>query len=196
MSDTVIKYHGSITKGSIEADAVHNLIILCDDEFKPRLSVRSSTSEPLSKQEQIRDINIGIPSADIEPYFNIVLQQKNIMAIVNGAIVAFMSFKHDFDKPHCFPAVGVGTVNYITTICVHPDVRRRGIATQLYDYIENSLPSDVGANCVATRTWNTNMKHIDLLKKRGYKLSYTIREDRKDEDGTMLDSVYYCKCMV
>ncbi|MDR2971769.1 MAG: GNAT family N-acetyltransferase, partial [Bacteroidales bacterium] len=94
-----------------------------------------------------------------------------------------------------FPSVfrSGDVINYITTICTHPDFRGRKLASQLYEFIEKSLPNTVKAECVSTRTWNTNIEHIRLLEKRGYKLTCTLHEDRRDEDGTMLDTVYYCK---
>jgi len=182
-------YCGSINKGNTVADDIHKLMVLCDDEFKPRLSKRTDAVRALSAQ--IGDAH----PMNIEPYFEIILQQKNIIAIVDGNIGSFMSFKHDFDKPYYFPAVlrEGDSINYITTICTHPDFRGKKLATQLYDYIEKSLSNDVRANCVATRTWNTNIGHIGLLQKRGYKLTCTLHEDRKDDDGTVLDTVYYCK---
>lgn len=46
---------------------------------------------------------------------------------------------------------------------------------------------------VSTRTWSTNISHINLLKKRNYENTYTIRNDRILEDGTKVDTVYFGK---
>jgi len=189
-----IEYVGSIVKGSITADGIHKLLVLCDDEFKPRLSARIYTGKPLSTQLGQNSENASLLMS-IEPYFERILQQKNIVSIVDGTIVSFISFIPGFDKPNYFPDVfrTGNTMNYISTVCTHPDFRKQGYATRLYDFIEKSLPNDIQANCVATRTWHTNNENISILQKRGYRLTNTIPRERKCDDGTELDTVYYCK---
>jgi len=179
------------------AKAIKNLIIKCDKDFIPPLSSRGIVGGRDIENGDVKDVGVQ----DDERYFRIVLKQKNIVAYCEDNIVAFMSFRHN--EPHD-PFTGVveagDVVNYVTTICVEEKYRGYGIASRFYDFVENKnndLPKEVYGDCVATRTWHTNVPHIELLKKRGYSLTHILVNDRDgNEPGEKLDTVYYCKRLV
>ena len=63
----------------------------------------------------------------------------------------------------------------------------------MYEYIENILINNIESPYISTRTWASNIPHINLLKKRSYENTYTIKNDRILEDGTKIDTVYFGK---
>ena len=105
-----------------------------------------------------------------------------------------MSFIYNYERNEFFNKNKIDDINnYISTICVRKEFRRKGITEQMYWYIENSLPKDMSSQYVSTRTWSTNISHINLLKKRNYEITHTIRNDRILKDGTKVDTVYFGK---
>lgn len=166
-----------------------DILVECDKEFVPPLSVRNSTKQT--------DFNfIGIHDTDNKPmeYFRKITEQHNILTIEDGIVIAFMSFINDYDKNEFFHKNNIADINnYISTICVRKEFRRKGITEKMYEYIENNLPKDRASLYVSTRTWSTNLAHINLLKKRNYENTYTIKNDRILEDGTKVDTVYFGK---
>ena len=187
---TRLEYVGTITDvSSKEAQAIKKIMIECDDDFVPPLSVRQDTTAEMEKQELHED------NRDIQPYFEIVLGQKNLAAYYEDEIVGFMSFRHNEKRNHLkLIAAHDDIVNYVSTICVLKDYRGCGITSGFYNIMGNAggLPNDVTGTCVATRTWNSNNSHIGLLKKRKYTLTETLEKDR-NFNGNVYDTVYYCK---
>lgn len=166
-----------------------DVLIECDKEFVPPLSSRNSTKQA--------DFNfIGIYDTDNKPmeYFKKITEQHNILAIEDGIVIAFMSFIYNYDRNELFNKNNINDINnYISTICVRKEFRRKGITEKMYEYIENDLPNDIASQYVSTRTWSTNISHINLLKKRNYENTYTIKNDRILDDGAKVDTVYFCK---
>lgn len=158
---------------------------MCNDEFIPPLNMRKNTTQ--------KDFSI-VQFLENEPesYFRKVIDQQNIIAFDGKAVIAFLSFRHNFRDSILFEFVNGGINNYISTICTHKNYRRRGIAHSLYEYIENNLQNELIGDYVTTRTWSTNKGHIDLLLNREYSLVRTIPNDRIF-NGVMYDSVYFCK---
>jgi len=190
-----IAFVGSLTDvNDPVAKAIKNLIIMCDDDFIPPLSSRGSTKGAIATM----DMHVK----DYEPYFKIVLGQKNIVAYCEDKIVAFMSFRHNEPHDNIESVAKDGDiVNYVTTICVDKEYRGCRIATSFYEFIENKnndFPKEVFGECVATRTWHTNLPHIKLLCKRGYSLTHTLPKDRRvnNTKSEELDTVYYCKRLI
>ena len=184
----IYKYIGTIeNKDSVEATAIKGIMEACDDDFIPPMSHRSSSTANLNEQ--------SLHDKDIVPYWEKILEQKNIVAFVDNKIIGFLSFCHDYKKNYFQPIVQNETINYISTICILKDYRGHHITSHFYDMLENNqdLPVDVICDCVATRTWNENIAHIGLLQKRGYTLTHTTFEDR-NYNGIKYDTVYYCKC--
>lgn len=172
------------------ADSVRELLVLCDKEFIPPLSFRnSSTQKDFSGSSQSPNEISGITL-----YLNDLMKQNNIFVLDGENLIAFMSFKPNHFKFPFDTIIEPNEVNnYISTLIVHPKYRRFHIAYRLYDYIENLLNNDNMMACISTRTWSTNVSHINLLKKRGYKFIYSAKNDRTDNEGNIVDTVYYLK---
>jgi L-asparaginase len=101
-------------------------------------------------------------------------------------VAAFASFIHDPQKSD----------NYLSTLITAKGHRGQGLACLLYDYLENEKNAGVpAAATVSTRTWSENAAHIELLKKRGYQLTKTIKDDRITADGRTVDTVYFSKAI-
>lgn len=166
-----------------------DILVECDKEFVPPLSSRSDTKQA--------DFNfIGIYDTDNKPmeYFKKITEQHNILTIEDGIVIAFMSFIYNYDRNELFNKNNIDDINnYISTICVRKEFRRKGITGKMYEYIENALPKDIASQYISTRTWSTNISHINLLKKRNYENTYTMKNDRILEDGTKVDTVYFGK---
>ena len=182
-----LKYVGSIADPSTDkAEAIKHLMVKCDNDFVPPLSFREDTTRAIS--------DMILHEMDIEPYFELILAQKNIIAYHENEVIAFLTFQNNFTNHSYFPtkANENDIINYISTIIVDKEFRRLHVASKLYDFIEQLLPNDMLSQCVATRTWSTNESHIKLLDKRGYELTCTMHKDRTTAVGK-LDSFYFCK---
>lgn len=201
----IVGYYGSIELHSAYAemvrltsiaDAIDGLIWLGQNDFVPPLPYRrgsSGTASVTNKENRKQDA--------LDEYRDLILGQKNILVFVpaknenaEDKLVAFMSFRHDCDiRDFLSKDVKAGDkINYVTTIIVHPEHRRRGLTSKLYDYMESLLPTSVHAKCVSTRTWHTNTAHNKLLEKKGYELTCTLHGQR-EYDGNPYDTVFYCK---
>lgn len=186
--DVTYKYIGTIEdKNSNEALSIKKIMEACDNDFIPPMSYRNSPTADIKDQ--------SLHDKDIIPYWEQILMQNNIVAFIDNEMVAFLSFRHDYIKDKFQPVVQNEIINYISTICVLKKYRGHHITSHFYEMLENNndIPADVASDCIATRTWNENIAHINLLQKRGYTLTHTTFNDR-DYDGIMYDTVYYCKC--
>ena len=74
---------------------------------------------------------------------------------------------------------------YVTTICVAPEWRQRGIATGLYRVLERCSSS----RYFSVRTWSTNAAQVTLLQSLGYRELSRIRDDRSEG----IDTIYFLK---
>lgn len=163
-----------------------DILVECDKEFIPPLSSRNST----------RQTNFNYTETDTRPmeYFKMITQQNNILTIQDGVVIAFMSYIYNYDKDEFFNKENVNDINnYITTICVRKEFRGKGLAEKMYEYIEDTLLKKIESPYISTRTWSTNIPHINLLKKRNYENTHTIKNDRSLEDGTKVDTIYFGK---
>jgi ribosomal protein S18 acetylase RimI-like enzyme len=174
-------YYDSLKKKKLPEiyyDGIKRLLILTDHEFYPPLSSRVSTT-----QEHFRpDDSSYNKGHSISLYLQALLEQSFIIAIVDSVLVGFLSYIKD----HIVADVNVLSKNvYVSTICVDPEYRRRGITSCFYDALE----ADTENHLVYTRTWNQNHAHINLLLKRKYEI---IREFINDRDSG-INTVYYAK---
>ena len=80
-----------------------------------------------------------------------------------------------------------GQSYYVSTICVNRAHRRRGIASLLYDRVEQIARPGI----VSLRTWSTNAAQIGALGRRGYVCVKRIVDDR----GKGIDTVYFAKSL-
>ena len=150
-----------------------DLLTLCDKEFIPPLSARSSTTQAdLSPAEEQ-----GIPTE----YFNNIINQNNILAIEDGEVVGFMSFKKNYVCENI--SVEYTPNLYVTTVIVHPDYRHQGIANKFYDKLMDNFPK----HYIFTRTWSTNTGHLRILTMLGFHGHAFLSDDR----GVGIDTVYY-----
>lgn len=204
VSDYTVRYFGSIERDSdyepkvqLEssfADAIGNLVFEVNEDFIPPLSYRKGAFGAVS----FKDADKNKKLVGINEYASIMLSQKNIIVTAaNDEVVAFMSFRHDYEQRDYLPqdVRAEDKVNYITTIAVSPDWQGKGICSNMYDYMEKMLPESVHANVVATRTWPQNQGHIKILERRKYHLVCTLHGEREFE-GTLYDTIYYSKRVV
>jgi len=188
-----IKYTG-LNSSEQEWDNIWEILCACDREFVPPLSSRNSTSQMnlsgLFERAGSQDTCGADAGTIAKPYvyFDELRQQHFILAKLDGRVAGFLSFKVDYI---CDALENFGISNYITTVCVSPEYRGRGILTQLYDHMENMLPHPIKCNRITTRTWSGNNAQIHTLNRRGYKLLKTLVNDR----GNGIDTLYFGKLM-
>jgi len=171
-------YHSFKRLPEIYYDGIMRLLILTDHEFCPPLSSRVSTTQEYFCQDGSsynKDHSISL-------YFQALLEQSFIIAIVDSVLIGFLSYIKD----HIVADVNVLSKNvYVSTICIDPGYRRRGITSCFYD----SLEADTENHLVYTRTWSQNHSHINLLIKRKYELIRELINDR----ASGINTVYYAK---
>ncbi|MCR4608246.1 MAG: GNAT family N-acetyltransferase [Eubacterium sp.] len=178
---------------------VKKLLFDADHEFVPPLSARQSTTQKnlsggiakttgdeTTKGTSKETVEVVAPKATEETgpesYFLGMIQQAFIIAVEDGEICGFMTFIPD----HKVAIEGDDVVcDYISTIVVSPEKRKRGITTNMYKTLFRERS---GKNFV-TRTWSLNKTHISLLNKLGFKLVMKLKNDR----GEGIDTVYYGK---
>lgn len=158
-------------------EELRKLLILCDSEFVPPLSNRSSTTQKdlSSSNAQSSD------SAGIDAYLQGLMEQELLCAIDEGKLAGFVSYRYDYACPEIcedtLPNI------YVSTLIVSPDHRRKGLTTRMYSYLFDKF-SD---RRVFTRTWSENLAHIAILAKFGFVEHFRKKNDR----GEGIDTVYY-----
>jgi len=159
-------------------DEIICLLILTDNEFIPPLSSRRNTTQEIFHFDEDKK------SKSISNYFQALKKQKFILASIDSKIIGFLSYI----KNHIITDVNVLSNNaYVSTICIDPEYRRRGITNCFYEKLE----IDINNQLVYTRTWSQNISHINLLIKRNYKLIHEIINDR----ASGINTVYYAKTL-
>ena len=144
-----IKYFERVTKEAYLAD-IMELLSLCDQEFIPPLSARSSTIQS----------NLGPQGGKREgpvAYFENIQHQPAFLAVDDGRVVGFMSLKKNYVCEEIPPSHSPNV--YVTTVIVHPHYRRHGITNGFYHHLFKKF----GWGNVFTRTWSTNLSHIRIL---------------------------------
>ncbi|MBN1466159.1 GNAT family N-acetyltransferase [candidate division KSB1 bacterium] len=157
---------------------VWQLVKMCDEEFVPPLRSRDSTIAG--------HLSTSLTGSE-EPvsYFDMLKSQHLLIARFSPSVVGFLSFRHDHVAAEWagFPS------NYITTICVHKDHRRKGVGAALYRTILERLPDALTSHYTTTRTWDGNEGHIQLLRSMGFQLVRHVVNDR----GGGIGSSYWVK---
>ena len=168
-----IELFKKITNESFQED-IMELITLCDHEFVPHLSARSSTTQgdllPGKKDSKV-------PKA----YFENIMSQNNLLAIEDGKVIGFMSFKKEYVCENIDPKYSPNL--YVTTVIVHPSHRNHGITTKFY----NELMKIFKKHYIFTRTWSTNTGHIRILSSLNFHSHCYLNNDR----GEGIDTVYF-----
>ena len=161
---------------------VRKLLFDSDKEFYPPLSARNSTTQTVLKGSDNETDEASGAGAVPEDYFRIMSKQSIVMAVEDETITGFLSYKPAYE----LDINGKKLVcSYVSTIVVSPKYRGRGITSEMY----KKLFDNTRDGFVATRTWSENNAHIHILKKMGFKLLMTLKDDR----GPGIDTVYYGK---
>lgn len=163
------------------SDGVRRLLVASDDEFVPPLSAREGTTQ----RDGLADAS-DADSVDrsIDAYHSQCVSQHLIVCHDGGDLRGFMSFRDGYRTPELD---GFQPSNYVSTIVVAPEHRRRGVAREMYERILSELPSKIQSPYVTTRTWSTNRSHLSLLEELGFENVATLPDDR----GDGIDTVYY-----
>ena len=154
-----------------------DVLVAVDREFVPHLSSRGSTTAKSLDGAEAPTGPVG--------YYAAVCAQWGLLARQDGQPAGLMSFlPHHHDEalgPFC-PAT------YLSTLAVLPAYRRGGLARQLYArLIEHS--ERIGDVAVATRTWSTNVGHLDLLGQLGFVQTARLAGHR----GPGVDTLYLAR---
>lgn len=168
--------HISILKDDDYSLGIFKVLTANEDEFVPRLSARSSVT-----QKDFCSSEFSVKG--LVDYFWDIMKQPAIVALYNGKVVGFMSYRrnqHNTDIP-----VTMCENAYVTTVIIDKKMRGKGIARKFYKLLFDLSPE----RFVYTRTWSTNIAHISLLESMGFDNIHTITDDR----GKGIDTVYYGK---
>jgi hypothetical protein len=156
-------------KTKIYPDFLYNLLQESDKEFVPPLSQRQTTQDTI-----LSPMNLKTSTNSVQSYLNSLLKQNNLIAYVNSQPVGFLSYTYKDNKV------------YISTILVQKRFRKQKVATNLYAFLEQSLPK---GTLIETRTWSRNTGNLHTLISRGYSPNRIISSDR----GKNIDTIYFQK---
>ena len=170
-----LEYAFEVALSDRHAVEVRRLLESCGDEFVPPLSTRMSTH-----QTDLRCLE-GTGTRPGE-YFSELSHQPFALALSDGRVVAFLSFIEGYPVMRGEKRL---VTTYVTTICVAPEWRHRGIATGLYRVLERCSSS----RYFSVRTWSTNAAQVTLLQSLGYRELSRIRDDRSEG----IDTIYFLK---
>lgn len=153
-------------------DELLELVRAADEEFVPPLSSRGGTTDT--------DLSDGA-DRDIEPYFAQMTAQSLIAAVDKvGRVAGILSYIPDRILDNGDEEVAS---DYVSTIIVGTDHRRRGVARSLCrELMTRETP-------ISTRTWSGNTEHLELLADLGFVLWKRLPDDR----GLGVDTVYYLR---
>ena len=159
-------------------ESIYHLLEESDKEFIPPLSSRYSTiQQNFQVQEDIE--------GNIREYFETINSQQILIAIDGNDVIGFMSFRSnyicDVIQENYIPNI------YVSTVVVDKKYRNMGITSKFYKRLINRYKD----RNIFTRTWSKNIIHIRILKKSGFKIIYTKKDDR----GVGIDTLYFGKLM-
>ena len=155
-------------------EEILGMLKAADNEFVPPLSARNSTT-----QKNLTDTK-STPDG-IQMYFEEMKKQRFAVALDEGRLIAFMSFRENYttDVIKDIPNV------YLSTLIVKPEGRGRRVTQTMYEKLFEAYPE----SSVFTRTWSTNVAHTKILSCLGFENFKTIENDR----GEGIDTVYFVK---
>ena len=158
-------------------DQLRAMLRWADNQFVPPLSARhSSTQTDLSPAQAANDHMI-------EDYLKALLDQRFLLALEDGELAGFMSFRLDYPCEY----VPDDRCTYVSTIIVAEQWRGHQLTEQMYQELFR-LPEVAGTQ-VTTRTWSKNQAHLTILRRQGFDLVKTLPDDR----GPGIDTVYYAR---
>ncbi len=149
---------------------------ICDADFVPPLSSRSSTTQSnLKPGEYNKD---GIMNYYTE------MEKQDILAAIDddGTLLGFVSYKQNYMSDIVTKTPNI----YLSTLMLHPASRGRRLTKRMYEYLFYELYPD---RKIFTRTWSTNNAHIKILSDFGITEFHRIKDDR----GEGIDTVYFTK---
>ena len=156
-------------------NGVKELLVKYDETFIPALSYRSSTIQE-DFSDSISNNDDNEKAKNIDAYFNSLLTQSFLMAMLNGEILGFMSF---FEKT--IPYGSQIESNYVSTVIVDSTFRGKGLTKQFYiELAKLGKP-------ITTRTWSGNDAHIHILETLGFETVKRLKNDR----GENIDTLYF-----
>lgn len=154
-------------------DGIRNLLVICDREFVPPISSRTSTTQSNLSGKEAGD--------GISAYLDALMEQEIVCALDDDSLLGFVSYRKDYTCPEIDKSLTPNV--YLSTLIVSPDARGRGITRQIYSYLFEKY-SD---RPIFTRTWSTNLAHIKILEKFGFSEHLRIKNHR----GENIDTVYF-----
>ena len=157
---------------------VYELLKKCDQEFVPPLSQRTSTTQ------RVLGDSASDERGEPRSYFRQLCGQSAILAVEQGRVLGFMSYR---ERHVCEDVQDLVITIYVTTIIVDPPHRGQKLTQRMYQKLldiaqRRDLP-------VSTRTWSTNDAHIKVLSRLGFYELLRIRDGR----GQGIDTVYFRK---
>lgn len=175
MGDLKIKFdlHPRKWKGEIK-----EILVEANHEFVPPIE----TPPEEMKSEDVRKDG----RYTIDGYVEEALKNKLILALKGEELVGFLEFIHGYESPNLR---GYCPCNYEFTVVVRRNHRREGIGTDMYKKVLYGLPESLRLPYVVTRTWSTNLAHINLLEKLGFR---KVKQIDKDRVGGV-HTVYFAK---
>lgn len=82
-------------------------------------------------------------------------------------------------------------ISYIYEVYVHPDFRKRGIATRLIKHLIKQSKRDSSIEQIEIRVNSLNKSAISLYEKLGFKKVATLPHSIKERDGNYMDEFIY-----
>lgn len=154
---------------------IFDLMLACDRDFVPPLSVRFSTSDMQFSAKTGAENGINA-------YFEDMIREQMLAAVEDGKLLGFVTFKRDLVQG---PLEADTLPNlYICTVLLSPDARGKGITQKMYTHLFDTLYPEIN---LYTRTWSTNAAHLKILEHFGFSLVKRIENDR----GAGVDTVYF-----
>lgn len=157
-------------------DDILKIMNICDADFVPPLSSRSSTTQ---SNLSINEYNEN----GILNYYN-EMEKQDILAAIedNGTLLGFVSYKQNYVSEIVTKTPNI----YLSTLMLHPLSRGKRLTSKMYEYLFTHLYPN---HHVYTRTWSTNAAHIKILSNFGITEFHRIKNDR----GNGIDTVYFTK---
>jgi len=154
---------------------IYEILKEADNEFLPPLSQRSSTTQS--------DLKPSSENDGVMKYFNEMINQRIMVALEDGQILAFVSFRENYKNSEItdteLPNI------YISTLIVKPEGRGKRLTQIMYEMLFKEYET---VN-IFTRTWSLNAAHIKILSKFDFKEYKVLKNDR----GEGVDTVYFIK---
>lgn len=180
MNCLIIRFIDKLNDEKLKKD-IWDILCECDNEFYPPLSCRDI---------QYNGIKDTFDSNQAKPYeyFEQLIKQVFLVAIneEDDILMGFMGIKHSYS---CDELNSYLPANYLTTLCVKNEFRRRGVAKNLYHKLQDNIPQQYKLPFIATRTWSTNHAHINCLADMNFELVTKIENHR----GAGIHTFYYAK---